>query len=152
MLYPLSGFLADVWFGRFKAVMIGLSCLLFSTIVSVVILVWSIIGYNRHLIVPFHEASLLYVIGICLCPFILVGLAVYYANFIQIGLDQLMEESSMHLSLFIHWAIWIETLGTAVVTVYTGFLGCDNNNYSYRTKVAILSVYLVRFCSAFHLF
>ena len=27
MLYPLSGFLADVWCGRFKAVMIGLTLL-----------------------------------------------------------------------------------------------------------------------------
>ena len=42
MLYPLSGFLADVWCGRFKTVMVGLSCLLLSTIVSVFILVWFI--------------------------------------------------------------------------------------------------------------
>ena len=45
MVYPLSGFLADVWCGRFKTVIVGLFCLLFSTIVSAVILVWFIKGY-----------------------------------------------------------------------------------------------------------
>ena len=45
------------------------------------------------------------IISMCVCPFMLVGLAAYYANIIQLGLDQLMEESSMHLSLFAHWAI-----------------------------------------------
>ena len=96
-------------------------------------------GHIHKLLVPFSEAAPIYIIGICLCPFILAGLALYYANFIQLGLDQLMEESSMHLSLFIHWAMWIETLGTAVVVVCAGFIGCDNN-YNYHTKVAVLSV------------
>ena len=118
ILYPLSGFLADVWCGRFKTVMVGLFCLLFSTIVSVVILVWFIKGYSHDMFAfDNHYSNLvrLYIIGVCLCPFVLVGLAAYYANFIQLGLDQLMEESSMHLSLFAHWAIWMNVLGTAIV-------------------------------------
>ena len=141
MLYPLSGFLADIWCGRFKVVMIGLFCLLFSAILSVVIIVWPrfSMGHIHKFLVPFNEAAPLYIIGICLCPFILAGLALYYANFIQLGLDQLMEESSMHLSLFIHWAIWIETLGTAIVTVCAGFMCCENN-YNYHAEIAILSV------------
>ena len=34
-------------------------------------------------------------------------MAVYYSN---IGLDQLMEESSIQLSQFAHWAVWIKVL------------------------------------------
>ena len=139
MLYPLSGFLADVWCGRFKAVMIGLSCLLFFTIVSIVILVWPLFSNESFngIIVPFSEAAPFYIIGIFLCPLILVGLAVYYANFIQLGFDQLMEESSIQLSLFAHWAIWMEVLGSGIVAVCSGFLGCTR--ISSHTKIAILS-------------
>ena len=102
MPYPLSAVLADVWCGRFKAVMIGLSCLFFSTFVSVIILIcpWFSMGHI-HKLLAFSEAAPLYIIGLCFFPFILVDLAAYYANFIQLDLDQLMEESGIHLSLFI---------------------------------------------------
>ena len=139
ILYPLSGFLADVWCGRFKIVIFGLFCLLFSTIVTVVALIWLIKRYSRD-IFAFDDLdsnlARLCIIGVCLCPFVLVGLAAYYANFIQLGLDQLMEESSMHLSLFAHWAIWMKVLGTAIVALPVGFTFC---NFSVYRKVAIIS-------------
>ena len=152
MLYPLSGFLADVWCGRFKTVMVGLSCLLFSTIVSVFILIWLIKEYKfSHDIFGFddHNSNIarLCIIGVCLCSFVLVGLAAYYANFIQLGLDQLMEESSMHLSLFPHWAIWMNVLGTAIVALPFSFTFC---NYSVHEKVSIISTpFLVLFAFPF---
>ena len=110
---------------------------------------------HRHihkLFVLFNEAAPFYIICICFCPFILAiaGLALYYANFIQLGLDQLMEQSSRHLSLFIHWAIWIETLETAAVVVLcTGFMGCENN-YNYHKKIEILCIPCITlFCFSF---
>ena len=139
ILYPLSGFLADVWCGRFKTVIFGLFCLLFSTIVTVVALIWFIKRYSRD-IFAFDDLNSniarLCIIGVCLCPFVLVGLAAYYANFIQLGLDQLMEEPSMHLSLFAHWAIWMNVLGTAIVALPFGFTFC---NLSIYKKVATIS-------------
>ena len=43
----------------------------------------------------------------------------------------------MHLSLFAHWAIWTEVLGTAIVAVCFGYLNCI---ISHHNKVAILSL------------
>ena len=151
MLYPLSGFLADVWCGRFKTVIVGLSCLLFSTIISVFILVGFIKEYGFiYDIFTFDQDSnlvQLHIISVCLCPFVLVGLATYYANFIHLGLDQLMEESSMHLSLFAHWAIWMNVLGTAIVALPFGFTFC---NFSVHKKVSITSApFLVFFAFPF---
>ena len=88
MLYPLSGFLADVWCGRFKTVMAGLFCLLLSTIISVFVLAWFIKEYKfNHDIFAFddHDSNLarLHIISVCLCPFVLVSLATNNANFIQ---------------------------------------------------------------------
>ena len=152
MLYPLSGFLADIWCGRFKAVMIGLSCLLPSTILSIGTLVWPLF-YNKSfkgIIVPFSDSEVVpfYIIGVFLSSFVVVGLAVYYANFIQLGFDQLMEQSSMQLSLFAHWAMWMEVLGSGIVAVCSGFLGCTEILPS--TNIKILSVpAAILFCFPF---
>jgi hypothetical protein len=98
-------------------------------------------GYNNYhdIFAINHHGSylaLLCIIIVCLCPFVLVGLAAYYANFIQLGLDQFMEESSTHLSLFIHWAIWMNVLGTAIVALPVDIALCSLNIYE---QVAILS-------------
>ena len=37
---------------------------------------------------------------------LVIGLAGYQANFIQLGLDQLFEAPSQYLGLFIHYATW----------------------------------------------
>ena len=48
------------------------------------------------------------------------------------------------------WATWIETLGTIVVVLCTGFEGCENNYYNYRQKIEILSIpYLILLCFPF---
>ena len=44
------------------------------------------------------------------------GLIGYQANFIQLGLDQLLEAPSEYLGLFVHWAKWINN-ATATVTM-----------------------------------
>ena len=152
MLYPLSGFLADIWCGRFKAIMIGLFCLLPSTIVSIGILVWSLFHQKsfQSITALFSDPEVVpsYIIGVFLSPFILVGLAVYYANFIQFAFDQLMEQSSMQLSLFAHWVIWMEVLGSGIVAVCSSFLGCTN--FLPNTNIVILSVpAAILFCFPF---
>ena len=136
MLYPLSGFVADVWCGRFKTVMIGLSCLLLSTTIAIALLIWYTKGYNLKLTVPLKEAAPTYATGLFVAPFIVTGLAAYQANFIQLGLDQLVEKPSKYLSLFVHWAIWIDVVGTAIVALSFGFMGCTHVQNS--TKVTVL--------------
>ena len=46
-----------------------------------------------------------------------IGLTGYQANFIQLGLDQLFEAPSHHLSLFIHYATWSFNIGMTMVAV-----------------------------------
>ena len=148
MLYPLSGFMADVWCGRFKAVMIGLSCLLLSATIAIGLFVWYSKGYNHKLIVPLKEAAPIYAIGLCVGPFIVVGLAAYHANFIQLGLDQLVEKPSKYLSLFVHWAMWIDVVGTTVVVLCFAFLECLSINN--KQDIAILvTPSIIVFCFPF---
>ena len=44
-----------------------------------------------------------------------IGVVAYHANFIQFGLDQLMEMPSKSLSLMIHWMIWADNFGFALI-------------------------------------
>jgi peptide/histidine transporter 3/4 len=73
--------------------------------------------------------------GIALCLLIfsgmafivfVFGLAGYRANFIQFGLDQLLEAPSTSLALFIHWVIWAENLGTLMVQSFSTSILCNS--------------------------
>ena len=45
-----------------------------------------------------------------------IGLIGYQANFIQFGLDQLLEASSEYLGLFVHWAVWVKNV-VSIITI-----------------------------------
>ena len=109
MLYPLSGFIADVWCGRLKTVVISLVILLFCLII---LLIGLVIGetataFNIDQALSHDKvlsASFILLAFLALFAFTF-GLAGYQANFIQLGLDQLFEAPSQYLVLFIHYAI-----------------------------------------------
>jgi hypothetical protein len=115
IFYPLSGFIADVCCGRFRTVMFSLTLMLlcFMLLGIACILAFyetesnSIFTLNRGL-QPQYEES---IAGIILLSFVLalfiIGLVGFQANYIQLGLDQLLEASTEHLALFIHYATWV---------------------------------------------
>ena len=126
MFYPLSGFIADVYCGRLRTVIVSLCLLFCSVIVSCITRLITIL-YPPHHDMLRHEGlsslvysfpgvlvMLLYLIALLL---FVIGLTGYQANFIQLGLDQLFEAPSHHLSLFIHYATWSFHLGAVVVSV-----------------------------------
>ena len=63
------------------------------------------------------------VIGGCAVLFIFIGLAGYQANFIQLGLDQLITAPSEDLALFIHRALW----------AYSFDMCCQDDRYVYNS-------------------
>ena len=143
MFYPLSGFIADVYCGRLRTVVISL-CLLFSFVIltclmELIILLWlSQYDLLKHkdisiLINSFPGALVLILFLISLLLFV-IGLTGYQANFIQLGLDQLFEAPSHQLGLFIHYATWSFHLGAVVVTVLTTLSWC----FHLKRRVTIL--------------
>ena len=119
MLYPVGGFIADVCCGRFKTVIAGLTFML----ISVVCIMGTLLGWaslkHRDVLIPLNplkDVAPFYVFGLGSIPFLVLGLAAYQSNFIQLGLDQLSDAPSIHLSVFIHLAIWSDMLGRAIMT------------------------------------
>lgn len=103
IFYPLSGFLADVWCGQFKVIIISLTIILLSVIIIATIIFIirnNFIDSHHGLVLIMHKDRFsLYVIGFAAAFFVVIGYAAYQANFIQLGLDQLMEAPSTSLSV-----------------------------------------------------
>ena len=135
LLYPFSGFLADVCCGRYRTVIFSLCLLLCGFgLIGFVIVLW----YPHVIQSPFSKHQKkdnpeifhsLVISGILL---IIMGLSGFYANFIQFGLDQLMDASSEYLGLFVHWVRWIIMLGTFLIRPLFAVLNNCRNSNSYK--------------------
>ena len=144
MFYPLGGFLADVCCGRFKTVMVGLSCLLLYIVIVVTIFVW--IGTKRaHPLLEeytFEEVAPFYFVGFGMFTLAVMGIIAFQANFIQLGLDQLMDAPSKNLSVFVHVAIWADVIGTVITGTSVIFGTCPG-----MSKVACYALPLLTLVS-----
>ena len=146
ILYPVSGFLADVFCGRYRVVMISM-CFF---IVSFVLLSGvAVLVVNSDLYLFFlrwsHVKVVFFVLLVVLFWLMFgIGGRSYYANFIQFGLDQLMEAPSEYLSLFIHWIVWADSLPSAVIIPLFATLSCQNH-FTVLTKIVISCVPFVCF-------
>ena len=133
LLYPVCGWIAEVYSSNFKFIKWSIITSLLASIVSCIselvriLFVKRVISYARLLcsivlsiggllrmlsIKYFHsiihadehpEFGLVVAISIAST---LISLNMYEANAIQFGMDQMIEASSQQLSSFIHWYFW----------------------------------------------
>ena len=152
MLYPLSGFLADVYCGRFKTVMIGLGFLQFSIVVVIIVAVWMGTKQAHPLLeeYTFKEVAPFYFVGFGVYSLVLLGIIAFQANFIQLGLDQLMDNPSRNLSIFVHLAIWSCIIGVVIAGTSLAFGGCTSSTLNVNIKVACIVMPLLS-CISFPL-
>lgn len=120
LLYPLAGFVADVYYGRDRVIAAGL------------LLIWG--GSALAFIAGIFANLLPEQASITLSSFsyllLVVGHAAFEANIIQFGIDQLQGASGEELSVFIHWYVWSKFLGQAVCTVCIVALSCWSGVFS----------------------
>ena len=73
----------------------------------------------------------------------MIGLVGYQANFIQLGLDQLLEAPSEYLGLFVHWAEWINNAAaTVTITVLSLVFTCNIFDKSHRIKTQFVVIFM----------
>ena len=121
-LYPLSGFIADIKYGRCKVMIASMTCI-------VVSLVFLSGAGGLLLVYPLSHAEVIsfFILIALFGALFVIGLISYSANFIQYGLDQLMEAPSEYLSLFVHWVMWADSLAYAVILPMAATLTCYNH-------------------------
>ena len=123
LLYPVSGYIADIDCGRYKAVTISF------LLIWITMLFLSAAGVGG-MITHFPEKpspSIAIPIGLCAVLSILliiVSLACFQSNIIQMGMDQLLEASSDKLALFLHWLMWSYNLGNCLTLLSVVFVPC----------------------------
>ena len=136
LFYPLSGFIADVCCGRFRTVIAGL------IFVTISVFILSCTGLLLSLFYKFASQDYFLYPNVRLASYFLffivivtfnIGLVSYQANFIQLGLDQLLEAPSEYLGLFVHWAEWINNAAaTVTITVLSLIFTCNVFDESHR--------------------
>ncbi len=132
VFYPLSGFIADVYCGRYRIIKISLCLLLLFVILCCCV---EIMGFEKlHSINFYNHPELFHTpFGICVIiisltalVFFTLGLVGYQANFVQFGLDQLLELPSHYLALFVHYVVWAFELGSVPLMLFP-LLWCNSS-------------------------
>ena len=127
--FPLAGWLADVYFGRYKVIHYSLW-----------LEVAASISYNVVLLAePYLDNTLAEVLRIVAVTALAVGLTGVAANSLQFGLDQLFDASSSDISSYIGWYSWTFFAANEIV-VFSQTCTCRSND----TKVTFVMIPL--FC------
>ena len=101
MSFPLFGLLADVWIGRYKAILIGIVLCFIS---------WIILGIGFILKSYFISNELFWICFIFAYMLNFCGFSSFTANIIQYNIDQLVGASADELNSVIYWHVLSEPL------------------------------------------
>ena len=133
--YPPAGFLADNRIGRFITVYEATKFLLLLIILKAIIYTanYVIAEFAEDVRTWYHFFNILVAVSIPIFLLTAVTLALFNANIIQFGVDQLQDSPAEHQSLYIYWYVWVNYVavfiilaGPTITTVYS-----ININHSY---------------------
>ena len=106
-LYPVFGWVADVYWGRYKMIRRSLWILWVSTI-----------AFSLVSVIPHGSSQTILIKEICnIAAFILMSLSLggLQANILQFGIDQLPDASSDDVIAFSDWYVWLWYVSTVIV-------------------------------------
>ena len=134
-LVPLAGWIADTQISRKAAITLSLWIGWIGTLLQSVSACFQYSSCGTLASLGKYGLS-----GIALL-FLLVSLALFYANVLAFGMDQLMTASSVKLRAFIYWYVWILFLG-GNSTSYTSSLP---STLHYKGNISISTLAFVLF-------
>ena len=114
LLYPLLGWLADVYFTRYKFILYSFITMILATLLMILV---------AALLLEFIDDRQLFIFGGFSVAVGLIGIGLFESTAIQFGMDQMLEASSDELSTLIHWYYWSCIVGKLLsVICSTGVL------------------------------
>ena len=115
VVYPLPGYLADVYWQRFGVMKCGLFLIWSGALATVVV---SLLDSDYY-VNQYVDASSLKPVYITLLVLVSLGTSAFHANIVPFGLEQLHASSSEEIVAFMHSYLWVEMLGVAVAYVFS---------------------------------
>ena len=116
LLYPLVGHLTDVYLTRYRSLKWSFGILILSG--SIVTVYWGFafaaLKIWNYTLFKGQTIAVVVLLGYT------IGLALFQANAIQFGLDQLLEAPTPKLIAFIHWYYWAQNVGS-LAFFYVGY-------------------------------
>ena len=130
LLYPIGGWLADTYFGRYKTVQFSMWVMWIATLTMTVneLIADENTFYGCHIHQPVR-----YILSLILA----IGLGGFHSNIVQLGIDQLTDASTTEITSFITW--------------YTMMLYISGVTLQYATYCTIDSFYVRTFAVALFL-
>ena len=119
VLLPLCGWLADVYFGRYKVICTGLLVMWAGSLLNAGCVIVNRATTSR---IPVYIDYILLIIMVA-------GLCGFRANIIQFGIDQLPDASSSEIVSFILWLAW--TMSASSIIVYGTSSSCLSTHLKY---------------------
>ena len=119
LLYPLVGHLTDVYLTRYHSLKWSFGILIFSGSILTVYKGFTFAALKIWNYTLLNSQANAVAVSITLLSYT-IGLALFQANAIQFGLDQLLEAPTPKLIAFIQWYYWAQNVGSLAV-FYVGF-------------------------------
>ena len=143
VLYLLAGWLADVYFGRYKVMKVSIWVMWLGSVCGTLLLV-------IHLLSP-HDA-LKYVSVVVAYVGTAIGSSGLMVNAIPFGTDQMLGASSEEISSFIHWFVWAMYTGIGSGYFAVNSLHCtgmESDQTSLISMIFAVAVSSVALCLDF---
>ena len=124
--FPIGGFLADVYFGRYKVVTISLAFIWTALLLLTIALITTLFidGAQDDRVKQALKDFMYVILGLAFVPAI-PGMSGVYSNVVQLSLDQLQDAPSHVLGIFLHWLVWVGVLGQGAVFVVYVIISCS---------------------------
>ena len=128
MAYPLGGILGDMCLGRYRTVVLGLSLLVLSMVLASVDSILLFIYDEEKTSQDKAVHGSFIAIAIISFAILVAGFSAFNSNVVQLGLDQLMEEPSGSLGVFVHWFVWSFRFGQVIIHFFFTARECTRND------------------------
>ena len=118
VIYPSTGFIADLYVGRYRCILFGLASLWVALLTGWIGIALLIFAPTDN---PAHDGLLLaYIIVACIVLLILVvGIASFMSNIIQFSTDQLPDTPNEEVAVYLHWMNFTVLLAVSLALVMT---------------------------------
>ena len=107
LLYPLAGWIADVYFGRYRAIKVSLWLMWTGIVTLSSCLCLKLLLSPNHEKVQIATVVVSFIVGLIAVE---AGIAGFAANVIPFGIDQLPTGSGDQLSGFITWHVFTSVI------------------------------------------